>query len=149
MTIGWNLLVLNWQLPYKNLLDGQFPWVIYNRQSYCSYNHIHNGCRSGYIFKTDQIDRSKWETQFYQNGNIRFGLFQFESHKNAEFEQKMMSLEETIDRDREFTHVLNKQKLRFFHKSTLSINDFCNSEQFDSICLDLCLPACRVNIIPR
>ena len=48
----------------------------------------------------------------------------------------MMSLEERIDRDREFTHVLNKQKLRFLHKSTLSINGFCNSAQFDSICLD-------------
>ena len=50
MTIGWNFLVLNWQLLYKNLLDGQFPWVIYNRQSYCSYNQFNNGCRSGYIF---------------------------------------------------------------------------------------------------
>ena len=65
-------------------------------------------------------------------GDIRFGLFQFESHKNAEFEQDMMSLEGRIDRDREFTHVLNKQKLRFLHKSTLSIK----IEQFDSICLD-------------
>ena len=89
-----------------------------------------------YSNNNDQIDRSKWETQFYQNGNIRFGLFQFESHKNAEFEQEMMSLEERIDRDKEFTHALNKQKLRFLHKATLSINGFCNSEQFDSICLD-------------
>ena len=58
------------------------------------------------------------------------------SHKNAEFEQEMVSLEERVDRDREFTHVLNKQKLRFLHKSTLYINGFCKSEQFDSICLD-------------
>ena len=48
----------------------------------------------------------------------------------------MMSLEERIDRDSEFAHVLNKEKLRFLHKSTLSINGFCNSQQFDSICLD-------------
>ena len=72
----------------------------------------------------------------YQNGNIRFGLFQFESDKNVEFEQEMMSLEERIDRDREFTHVLNKQNLRFLHRSTLSIKGFCNTEQFGSICLD-------------
>ena len=58
------------------------------------------------------------------------------SHKNAEFEQEIVSLEERVDRDREFTHVLNKQKLRFLHKSTLYINGFCNCEQFDSICLD-------------
>ena len=89
-----------------------------------------------YSNKTDQIHRSKWETQFYQNGNIRFGLFQFESHKNAECEQEMMSLEERIDRDREFKHVLNKQKLRFSRKSALSINGFCNSEQLDSIFLE-------------
>ena len=158
MTNGWNFLVLNWQLLYKNLLDGQFPWVIYSRQSYCSYNQFNNGCRSGYIFtardkllarnenqrekrqhqqkqrktnknkhlkktpypwqhkngkntiETDQIDGSKWETQFYQNGNIRFGLLKVESHKNAEFEQKVISLEERVGRDREFTYVLNKQK---------------------------------------
>ena len=48
----------------------------------------------------------------------------------------MVPLEERIDRDREFAHVFSKQKLRFLHKSTLSINGFCNSEQFDSICLD-------------
>ena len=46
-----------------------------------------------------------------------------------------MSLEERIDRDREFMHVLNKQKLRFLHKF-VSINGFSNSEQFDSIYLD-------------
>ena len=85
--------------------------------------------------KTDQIDGSKWETQFYQNGNIRFGLFQFERHKNPEFEKEMMSLEERVVRDRGL-HVLNKQKLRFLHKSTVYISGFCNSEQFDSICLD-------------
>ena len=81
-------------------------------------------------------NKQKQTSLIYQNGNIRFGIFQFKSHKNAKFEQEMMSLEVRIDRDREFTHVLNKQKLRFFHKSTLSINGFCNSEQFDSICLD-------------
>ena len=79
-----------------------------------------------YSNKTDQIDGSKWEIKFYQNGSIRFGLFQFESHKNADFEQEMIGN----------LHLLNKQKLRFLYKSTLSINGFCNSEQFDSICLD-------------
>ena len=59
-----------------------------------------------------------------------------ESHKNPEFEQETISLEERVDQDREFTYVLNKQKSRFLHKSTLYINGFCNSEQFDSICLD-------------
>ena len=46
-----------------------------------------------YSNKSDQIEGSKWEIQFYQNGSIRFGLFQFESNKNAEFEQEMVSLE--------------------------------------------------------
>ena len=39
--------------------------------------------------------------------------------KNAEFEHEMILLEEKVDRDREFTYVLNKQELRFLHKSTL------------------------------
>ena len=47
----------------------------------------------------------------------------------------MMSLKERVDRDKENTHVLNKQKLRFLHKSTLYINGFCNCEQFESVCL--------------
>ena len=51
MTIGWNFLVLNGQLLYKNLLDGQFPRLIYNRQGYCFFNQFNNGCWSGYIFK--------------------------------------------------------------------------------------------------
>ena len=59
-----------------------------------------------------------------------------ESHKNADFEQETISLEERVDRDNEFAYILNKQKLRFLHKSTLYIKGFCNSEQFNSICLD-------------
>ena len=74
--------------------------------------------------------------QFYQNGSIRFGLLKVESHKNAKFEQEMISLEERVDWDREFTYVLNNQKLRFLHKCALYLNGFCNSEQFDSIWLD-------------
>ena len=89
-----------------------------------------------YSSKTDQVDGSKWETQFYQNGSIRFGLLEVKSHKNADFEQETISLEKRVDRDREFTYVLNRQKLHFLHKCTLYINGFCNSEQFDSICLD-------------
>ena len=58
-----------------------------------------------YSNKTDQIDGSNWETQFYQNGSIRFGLLELESHGNAEFEQEMISLKERVDQDREFTHV--------------------------------------------
>ena len=59
-----------------------------------------------------------------------------ESHENAEFEQETISLEERVDRDRELTYVLNRQKLRLLHKCTLYINGFCNSEQFGSICLE-------------
>ena len=44
--------------------------------------------------KTDQIDESDWETQFYQNESIRFGLWEFETHGNAKFEQVMISMEE-------------------------------------------------------
>ena len=54
--------------------------------------------------------------QRYQNGSIRFDLLEVDSHKNAEFEQEMTLLEERVDRDREFTDVLNRQKLRFLHK---------------------------------
>ena len=72
---------------------------------------------------------------------------EFESHGNAEFQQEMISLEERVDRDREFTHeqvktafffsyYLSGRKHRFLHKSTVYINGFYNSEQFDSICLD-------------
>ena len=53
--------------------------------------------------------------QFYQNGSIRFSVLEVESHKNAEFEQEIISLEERVDRDREFTDVLNKQKLGFLY----------------------------------
>ena len=67
-----------------------------------------------YSNKTDQIDGSNWEIQFYQNDSIRFGRLEFEGHGNAEFEQEMVSLEERVDRDREFAHVLSKQKLRSF-----------------------------------
>ena len=59
-----------------------------------------------------------------------------EVQKNADFEQEKISLEETVDRDGEFTYVLNRQKFRFLLKCTLYINGFYNSEQFDSICLD-------------
>ena len=63
MTTGWNLLVLNWQLLYKNLLDWQFPWVIYNLQSYCSYNQFNSGCRSGYIFNARGNILARYENQ--------------------------------------------------------------------------------------
>ena len=63
-------------------------------------------------------------------------VFWKSSHKNAEFEQETISLEEKVDRDREFTYILSKRKLCFLHKCTLYINGFCNSEQFDSIHLD-------------
>ena len=46
-------------------------------------------------------------------------FLEVESRKNAEFEQETILLEEKVDGDREFTYVLNKQKLRFLHKSTL------------------------------
>ena len=55
-----------------------------------------------------------WEIQFYQNGSIRLSLLEFEIHGNGKFEQKMISLEEILDQDREFTHVLNKQKCVLF-----------------------------------
>ena len=57
--------------------------------------------------------------QFYHNGSIRYGLLKVESHKNAEFEQENISLEERVDWDRGFTDVLNRQKLRFLHKCML------------------------------
>ena len=159
-------------------MDGQFPCVIYNRQSCCSYNKFSNGCQSGNILtarhkilvrnenqrdkrqyqqkqrktKTNiskkfhnpgqhkngtntQIDGSIWETQFYQNRSIKFGLLEVESHRNAEFEKETISMEERVDREIEFTYVLNEQKLCFLHKSTPYINGFCNNEKFDSICL--------------
>ena len=40
-----------------------------------------------YSNKTDQINGGNWETQFYQNRSIRFGILEFEIHRNAEFEQ--------------------------------------------------------------
>ena len=89
-----------------------------------------------YSNKTDQVDGSKWETQLYQNGSIRFGLSEVESHINAEIEQDTISLEERVDRGREFTYVFDRQKLRFLHKCTLYISRFCKSKQFDSISLD-------------
>ena len=54
-----------------------------------------------------------------RTGALDFGLLEVESHKNAEFEQETISLEERVDRDREFTYVLNKQKLPFLYKPTL------------------------------
>ena len=55
---------------------------------------------------------------------MRFGIFQFESHKNADFEQKMMSLEERVDRDREFTHItLFPQQTGFYE------NEFYQNNQ--------------------
>ena len=50
---------------------------------------------------------------------MRFGIFQFESHKNADFEQKMMSLEERVDRDREFTHIALFPQVYAIHKRFL------------------------------
>ena len=47
-----------------------------------------------YSNKTDQIDGNTWETQFHQNRGIKFGLFEFETYRNSEFEQEMISLEE-------------------------------------------------------
>ena len=70
--------------------------------------------RYKYTNKTDQIDGRDWEIQFYQNGSIRLSLLEFEIHGNGKFEQKMISLEEILDQDREFTHVLNKQKCVLF-----------------------------------
>ena len=92
MTIGWNLLVLNWQLLYKNLLNGQFPWVIYNRQSYCSYNQFNNGCRSGYIFNArdkilaineNQRDNSSKSNEKQTKINISKKLHNPWQHKNG------------------------------------------------------------------
>ena len=61
----------------------------------------------------------------------------------------MIPLEVITDRYRAFTYVLKQAKTvffslynfpgrihRFFHKSTLYINGFSNSDQFHSICLD-------------
>ena len=61
----------------------------------------------------------------------------------------MIPLEERTDQYRAFTYVLKQAKTvffslcnlpgrihRFFRKSTLYINGFSNSKQFDSICLD-------------
>ena len=61
----------------------------------------------------------------------------------------MIPLEERTERNRTFTCVLKEAKTvffslynlpgrihRFFRKSTLYINGFSNSKQFDSICLD-------------
>ena len=70
-----------------------------------------------YSNKTNQIDESNWETQFYQNGSIRFGILEFEIHGNAEFEQEMISLEERVDQNTEFTLVLNKQRMRSFFRT--------------------------------
>ena len=85
--------------------------------------------------------------QFYQNGSIRFGLLEVESHKNAEFEQEMISLEERVDCDREFTDVLNRQKLRFLHKCML-YNWTIHWTIWPNM-LRLWLPACRVSSISR
>ena len=63
------------------------------------------------------------------------GKFPWVIYENSEFEQEAISLEEKVGRDWEFTYVLNKQKLRFLHNSTVYIKGFCNSEQFDSIYL--------------
>ena len=49
--------------------------------------------------KQRKTNKNKHLIQFYQNGGIRFGLFQFENHKNAKFEHETMSLEERVDRD--------------------------------------------------
>ena len=70
-----------------------------------------------YSNKTNQIDESNWETQFYQNGSIRFGILEFDIHGNAEFEQEMISLEERVDQNTEFTLVLNKQRMRSFFRT--------------------------------
>ena len=61
----------------------------------------------------------------------------------------MIPLEERTDQYRTFTYVLKQAKTvffslynlpgrihRFFRKSTLYMNGFSNSKQFDSICLD-------------
>ena len=48
---------------------------------------------------------------------IRMGalnLLEFKIHGNSQFEQKMISLEEILDQDKEFTNVLNKQKCILF-----------------------------------
>ena len=55
------------------------------------------------LYKTDQIDGINWETQFDQNGTVRFILLEFEIHENAGLNKKMISLEERVDQDWEFT----------------------------------------------
>ena len=48
-------------------------------------------------YKTDH----NWESGINRhNASVRFGVLEFYIHKNAEFEQEMTSLEESIDRDR-------------------------------------------------
>ena len=71
MIIGWIVLVLKWQMFYENLLDGQFPWVIYNRQSYCSYNQFNNDCRSGYIFLLEIKFRPEMKTEEKRDNNSK------------------------------------------------------------------------------
>ena len=93
-----------------------------------------------YSNKTDQIDGNTWETQFHQNRGIKFGLFEFETYRNSEFEQEMISLEERDEQIKNL-HVLNKQKLGFLYQ--LSVGTRLTSRVY--IHLSLCLPACQVS----
>ena len=75
------------------------------------------------------------DTILSERGHQIWSFGSRESEK-SKFEEETISLEERVDRDRKFTYVFNKQKLRFLQKCKLYINGFCNSEQFDSIWLD-------------
>ena len=52
----------------------------------------------------------------------QIGLLEYEIDGNAEFVQEIISLEERIDQDREFTHVLNNEKLRSFFRTIKSLS---------------------------
>ena len=121
------------------------------------YNNIH-WCK--YCNKTDQIDENNWKTclnkyTFWKTNwsqrELQFWSFGIWDSRKCWFWTiyNMIPLEVITDRYRAFTYVLKQAKTvffslynllgrihYFFRKSTLYINGFSNSDQFDLICLD-------------